>query len=178
VASTGSTRTAGNTNGSQTSTRKKFTEADIQGMQKFFFQDNIQTDIGDINGVAVITPAQYMDLMGISNFTLQYAYGTANIPSGVVKRAYGFDFYVRNPVVVLDSSNVLKAEGAAGATGDQDCAIFFSPQYVRRAVGSIIPFIRLNDPTMYGDVFSMLVRFGAAPARNDNKGVYLLYESN
>jgi hypothetical protein len=188
VASTGSNRAAGgSTNGqfspggtavAQTGNRKAFTENDIIGMQKFFYADDIITDIEPVNGVAIITPSQYSDLIKIDNFKRADAYGVSNIPSGVVKRAYGFDFYVRSKVLALNSSDVLLGEGVTGATDSQDCAIFYSPQYVRRAIGAIKTYVNQGEATMYGDILSTMVRFGGAPARNDNKGVYLLFEDN
>jgi len=178
IPSTGGTRPAGNSTGNQTSTRLKFVEADIINMQQLFFKDDVVNELDDIQGVAIITPAQYADLIALDSFKRADAYGSPNIPSGVVRRAYGFDFYVRSRVVAVNVSDVLLAEGAAGTTTTQDCAIFYSPQYVRRAVGSIMPFVDEDKPEYYGSLFSMLVRFGASPARNDNKGVYLLFENN
>lgn len=178
VASTGSNRTAGNTTGAQTGNRKAFTENDIVGMQQFFFGDDVVNELESINGVAIVTPAQYADLIKLDSFKRADAYGKSNIPEGVIRRAYGFDFYVRSSVVSVDASNVLRAEGAAGATTTQDSAIFYSPQYVRRAMGAIKTYVNVGEATLYGDVFSTMVRFGALAARNDNKGVYLLYEDN
>jgi hypothetical protein len=178
IASTGSSRTPGNTTGAQTGSRKAFTENDIIGIQQMFFADNVQNELDAVNGVALITPAQYADLIKLDNFKRADAYGQSNIPNGVVKRAYGFDFYVRSSVISVDASNVLRAEGAAGATTTQDCAIFWSPDYVRRALGAIKVYVNIGEATLYGDVFSTMVRFGAVPTRNDNKGIYLLYEDN
>lgn len=178
IASTGSSRTPGNTTGAQTGNRKAFTEADIIGIQQMFYADDVQNELEAVNGVAIITPRQYADLIALDNFKRADAYGTGNIPSGVMKRAYGFDFYVRSSVVSVDASNVLRSEGAAGATTTQDTAIFYSPSYVRRALGAIKTYVNVGEATLYGDVFSTMVRFGALAARNDNKGVYLLYEDN
>lgn len=190
VASTGSARAAGgSTNGqitpgtagpavAQTSTRKAFTENDIIGIQKFFYGDDIVTELEPVQGVAIVTPAQYSDLIKLDNFKKADAYGVSNIPSGVVKRAYGFDFYVRSKVVALNASDALLGEGVTGSADTQDGALFYSPQYVRRAMGAIQTFINSGDAAYYGDYFSTLVRFGGAPARNDNKGVYILFEDN
>lgn len=183
LASTGSARAAGNTNGAQTGNRKAFTIADLTNVQRIFFKDNVSNELEAINGVAIITPSQYQDLMQIANFSQYLQYGSAILPEGVMRRAFGFDFYVRNLSVNLDNSAVLKAEGAAGATTDQDAAVFFHPNYVRRAVGPYMPLFDQGSggngkPEYYGSLFSAMIRFGAAAARNDNKGVVLLYESN
>lgn len=178
IASTGTNRTTGNTTGAQTGNRKAFTEADIVGIQQLFFADDVQNELDAVNGIAIVTPAQYSDLIKLDSFKRADAYGKSNIPDGVVRRAYGFDFYVRSSVVSVDVSNVLRAEGAVGATTTQDTAIFYSPQYVRRALGAIKVYTNIDDATTYGSTFSTMVRFGALAARNDNKGVYLLYEDN
>lgn len=178
IPSTGSARVAGNSLGSQTGNRKAFTEADILNIQRLFFADDIVNELGDIQGVAVITPRQYSDLIALDSFKRADAYGQSNIPNGVVRRAYGFDFYVRSRVNTLTSGDALKAEGAVAAATDQDAALFYSPEYVRRASGVIQPFLDLDKPEYYGSIFSMLVRFGAQVARNDNKGVYILFEDN
>lgn len=178
-ASTGSTRAAGNTTGNQTSTRKAFTEADIINIQKQFFKDDVQNELGEINGVALLTPSQYADLIALSAFKDADKYGRSNIPSGVVARAYGFDFYVRSRVVAMNSSDVLLAdEETAGTTNTQDAALFWHPDYVRKALGSITPFIEEGKADYYGDLFSMMVRFGGSPVRNDAKGIYVLFEDN
>src|SRR6187549_431100 len=173
-ASTGTTRAAGRP--AQTGNRKGFGIADILAVQQRFFADDVQADLEEINGIAVMTPRQYSDLLAIAQFTDADKYGSSAIPSGVVRRAFGFDIYVRSQVVVLDSSDALKAEGATGATGDQDAAIFYSPSYVRRAVGAIKTYVDSDKPEYYGSIFSTMVRFGAIAARNDNKGAYLLFE--
>lgn len=176
--STGATRTPGNTTGGQTGNRKAFTEADIIKMQNQFFVDDLQQDISDIRGIAIVTPRQYNDLISIDNFKRYDALGTSNIPSGVIRRAYGFDFYVRSTVLSVNGADALNAMDAAGTTTTQDAAIFYSADYVRRAVGSIKTYLANDEPEYYGSIFSCMVRFGASVARNDNKGVYILFEDN
>jgi hypothetical protein len=178
-ASTGTARAAGNASlGSQTGNRKAFTENDIIDVRQRFMTDNVVNDSGPVNGLAIISPSQYTDLLKLDNFKRYDALGRTNIPDGVVARAYGFDFYIRQGVFAIASGGTLKSDGAAGATDDQDGALFYSPDMVRRAKGAVVPFVKENDPAYYGSIFSMLVRWGASPARNDNKGTYVLYESN
>lgn len=173
---TAQTRTA--TGPSQTGTRNKFGKDDLVKIRQFFFKDDIITTNVDPACVAVLTAEQYSDLSGLPNVAEAQKYGNATFPSGVVDRILGFDIYIRSSVLVYDNSDALKAPGSAAAATDQDAAIFYHPDYVRRAVGAIQPFVRLKDPTMYGDIFSMLLRFGAAPVRNDNKGVVVMMEDN
>lgn len=175
IASSGNARVASGP--AQTGNRAKFTLADLLAVKQRFHADDVVPDNSPVNGVAVITPAQYSDILAISELTDSDKFGTPGLPSGVVARVLGFDIYVRSSVVVVDSTDVLKAEGAAGAIGDQDAAVFYSPTFVRRAKGAVKVYIDNDKPEYYGSIFSTMVRFGAAPARNDNKGVYLLFEN-
>jgi hypothetical protein len=178
-ASTGVARPAGNTTGSQTGTRKAITTADLTNIQAQFMVDDVQNELGEVNGVALLTPKMYADLLAIEAFTNANWYGKATIPSGVIARAYGFDFYVRSKVVAVDVANALLAdEETAPAATTQDASLFWHPDYVRRAKGATKTYVDEDKPEYYGSIFSAMQRFGAAPARNDNKGIYVLYEDN
>lgn len=167
---------------SQTGTRLPFGKDDFVRARQIFFGDNVIKGNVDLSGVAVLTAQQYGDLIGLPNVAEAQKYGRATFPSGIVDRVLGFDIYVRSNVLVYDNSDALKvqptAAGYAAAATDQDAALFFHPKFVRRAVGAIIPFVRMKDPLYYGDIFDMLVRFGAAPVRNDNKGIVVMMEDN
>ena len=163
---------------SQTGTRNRFGKDDLLAVRQLFFKDDIITTNVDPMCVAVLTAEQYSDLSGLPNVAEAQKYGRAIFPSGVVDRILGFDIYIRSSVLVYDNSDALKAPGATAAATDQDAAIFYHPDYVRRAVGAIVPMVQLKNPTYYGDIFSMLLRFGAAPVRNDNKGVVIMMEDN
>lgn len=161
---------------SQTGSRKEITIADILAINTRFYQDDIVGGTDGVQGIAIITPAMHADLLAIPQFTDADKYGKSNIPSGVASRAFGFDWYVRSSVVVTDGADALKAEGAAAAATDQDAAIFYSSDYVRRAKSGIKVLVNIDVPELLGSTFNALCRFGASPARNDNKGVYLLFE--
>lgn len=176
VPTTGTGRAA--SGASQTGNRRAVTAADIINVRQRFFADDIVggSSSNNVNGLAIITPAMYSDLLKISQFTDYDKYGSSNIPSGVVSRAFGFDFYIRSSVVVTNASDALKAEGAAAAATDQDAAIFYSPEFVRKAKGAVNIYMDNDKPEYLGSLMNAEVRFGSAPARNDNKGVYLLFE--
>jgi hypothetical protein len=177
-ATTGAARPAGNSNGGQTGNRKAMTEADLVTIQGKFFADDVVTELEDVQGIAIITPRMYADLITLDNFKRADAYGVSNIPSGVVRRAYGFDFYVRSSVIVADNANAIVAEGSVPAATHQDAALFYSPSFVRKALGERKTYLNADLAEYYGSIFSMMVRFGASPARNDGKGIYLIYEDN
>lgn len=173
---TGATRTASGP--SQTGTRTSFNAADFRAVRTLFFSDDVVTENTDVQGIAVLTPAMYADLLAISEVTDASKYGRASLPSGVIDRLLGFDIYIRSRVIVYDTADALKAEGAAAVATDQDAALFYHPDYVRRAVGATHIFVNAGVAEYYGDIFSALQRFGALAARNDNKGIVTLMESN
>jgi hypothetical protein len=175
IPTTGTTRTA-NTAAGQTGNRKGIDIADINDINTRFYEDDIVGGTDGVNGIAIITPKQLSDLRNISQFTDAEKYGSSNLASGVAVRAFGFDFYIRSSVVRTNNSDVLKAQGAAAAVTDQDAAIFYSPEFVRRAKSGIQVLFADNTPEYLGGIMNARCRFGAAPARNDNKGVYLMFE--
>lgn len=176
IPTTGTTRAA--EGASQSGNRKGLSKNDIITARQRFFKDDIVGGVSSngVQGIAIITPAQYSDLLKISEFVDGEKYGRSNIPDGVISRAFGFDFYIRSSVLVTDASDVLKAQGAAAAATDQDAAIFYSPEFVRRAKSGIQVLVDDNKPEYLGGIMNARCRFGAAPARNDNKGVYLMFE--
>jgi hypothetical protein len=171
---TGTSRAA--SGASQTGNRKGIAIANILAINNRFYSDDIVGGQDGVQGIAIITPAMLSDLMGIPQFTDADKYGRSSIPTGIAARAFGFDWYVRSSVVVTDGADALKAEGAAAAATDQDAAIFYSSDYVRRAKSGIQILMDTDKPEYLGSLFNARCRFGAAPARNDNKGVYLLFE--
>lgn len=174
MASTGAARVA--TGPAQTGNRKKFTKDDLIKVRQKFFADDVVNENADVMGIAILTPAQYGDLLEITDLTEAQKYGRATFPSGVIDRVLGFDIYVRSTVIVTDSADALKAEGAAGAATDQDAALFFHPSMVRRAKGAVKVYVNPDKAEYYGTIMSNMVRFGASPARNDNRGIVMLFE--
>lgn len=178
IPSTGSARPATDKSGTQTGNRKAITVTDIVDVQSVFHKEDVVPDNSEVMGIAVIPYSMKADLLKIAQFTDADKYGRSSIPSGVLARAFGFDWYVRSSVLRLDASNALKAQGAADATDDQNAAIFYSPAYVRAALGSVKVYINEAKADYYGSIMSTMVRFGAVASRNDKKGIVLLYEDN
>jgi len=176
IKSTGAARAAAGP--SQTGNRNAFTLNDIIKVRQMFFQDDVITENADLMGIAILTPTQLADLLAQSNILEAQKYGRANFPSGVFDRALGFDIYVRSSVVVYSNADALKAEGASAAATDQDAAVFYHPNFVRRAKGALKMFVNPDRAEYYGTLMSALQRFGAAPARNDNKGIAVIIEDD
>lgn len=180
VPTTGSSRAVESKNGVQTGNRKAVTVADIVSVQQQFHKTDVLPENEDLMGVAVIPYSMKSDLLKLSQFTEadKAGVGRNGLPNGVLARAFGFDWYIRSEVLLLNSSDALKAEGATEAAADQNTAIFYSPNYVRLAMGSISASVSAYREEYYGHIMSAIARFGAAPARNDKKGIVLLYEDN
>lgn len=180
VATTGSNRAVESKNGVQTGNRKAVTVNDLANVQQIFHKQDVLPENEDLMGVAVIPYSMKTDLLKISQFTEadKAGLGRNGLPNGVLARAFGFDWYIRSEALLLNSSNALKAEGASEAADDQNAAIFYSPNYVRLAMGAIRADVSEYKPEYYGHIMSALAMFGGTAARNDKKGIVLLYEDN
>ncbi len=180
IATTGSSRAVESKNGVQAGNRLAVTVNDIANVQQQFHKTDVLPENEDLMGVAVIPYSMKTDLLKIAQFTDadKAGLGRSSLPSGVLARAFGFDWYIRSEALVVDVSNNLKAEGAVEAATDQNTAIFYSPDYVRLAMGSIRADVSEYKPEYYGHIMSAIARFGATAARNDKKGIVLLYEDN
>lgn len=179
VPTTGSTRAVESKNGVQTGNRKAVTIADLAKVQQQFHKTDVVPENEEVNGIAVIPYSMKTDLIQIAQFSDADKAGRAtSLPGGVLYRAFGFDWYLRSEVLLLDNGDALKAEGAAEATGDQNTAIFYSPDMVRLAMGAVRADVSEYKPDYYGHIMSALAMFGATAARNDKKGIVLLFEDN
>lgn len=179
VPTTGTARPVESKNGVQTGNRKAVTIDNIASVQQFFHKTDVQPENEEVNGIAVIPYSMKTDLIKLSQFIEADKAGRqTSLPGGVLYRAFGFDWYLRSEVLLLNSSDALKSEGAAEATTDQNTAIFYSPDMVRLAMGSIRADVSEYKPEYYGHIMSALAMSGATAARNDKKGIVLLYEDN
>lgn len=181
VPTSGTARAAESKNGVQTGNRNAVTIADIASVQQFFHKTDVLPENEDLNGVAVIPYSMKTDLIKIAQFTDAEKAGPGRnvaLPAGVLARAFGFDWYIRSEALLLDTGDALKAEGAAEAASDQNAAIFYSPNYVRLAMGATRADVSEYKPEYYGHIMSALAMFGGTAARNDKKGIVLLFENN
>ena len=180
VPSTGASRAVESKNGVQTGNRLAITINDLVSVQQIFHKTDVLPENEAVQGVAVIPYSMKSDLLKISQFTDadKAGLGRSSVPDGVLARALGFDWYVRSEAITLNVSNVLNAEGAAEAATDQNAAVFYSPNYVRLAMGATRVDVSEYRPEYYGHIMSGLAMFGGVAARNDKKGIVILYEDN
>lgn len=180
IKTTGAPRAAGAPGA--TGNRNAITKADFLNVKKLFDSQNIP----QANRCAILSPAMYADLLGISDFTFAYAYGSPILPSGALGSIVGFNVYLRgletggvvtySGTPVYDNNFNLKAEGATPASTDNQSAIFWHPDFVRRAKGAVKLYVNVDRADYYGSLFSAIVRFGALAARSDIKGVAVVTE--
>lgn len=184
IVTTGASRAVDSKGGVETGTRKALTIADLTNVKQQFHKQDVTQENEDVMGIAVLPYAMYNDLLQIAQFTQYLQYGAgAVVPSGVIARAFGFDFYVRSQVNInakttgAGSIGALAADGAAEAVDDCQSALFWHPDYVRRAKGAPKIYIQTDKPEYYGSIFSCMLRCGFIAARADGKGVVSLTET-
>lgn len=174
VRTTGAARPAGSPGA--TGNRKKLTEADIIRAAEIFDKMPGVTHTGRY----CVLPAEMIaDLRGIDNFKRQDAYGSSNIPDGVIARIHGFWVFSREYVGRYTNAGtpVKKLSGQANATSDNLAALFWHEQMVNRAKSGVKAFTDEDKPEYYGSVFSFLCRAGGKH-RKDKKGVLALVEDH
>jgi len=100
-----------------------------------------------------------------------------NSTSGTINgQLYGFNIKKRATVLRSDGINILMPS-AEISESDVAVALAWQADMVERAVGTIKMFERRDDPTMYGDTYSFLVRAGGRARRGDGLGVYTLEQA-
>ncbi len=129
---------------------------------------------------ALINAKMLEDLFGISEFKSSDYVNQKRIEDAPHTFTWmGIKWFVRSRANVYTNAAtpVLKAVGAAGAATDNGAAIFWHPDFVRRAEGAVKVFLDIDNPSYYGSVFSAAVRYGAFGARVDGKGIVNLVET-
>ena len=162
--------TAANANSSATGYRLNFGLYDIRQMKKLFDSQNVPAAdrhmLLSANAIdqiiSDIIVSKYRD--SVSQF---------NLATGEVGNLMGFKIHTRATAGVYNNAGtpVIKAYGAAGAADDNDSIIAWHKMSLRRAQGETIIYEDKKNPLWYGDLYSMLRRFGCTIGRNDEVGV-------
>ena len=174
VPTTGTATRNSDARGSTVSTVKVLVKADILAAKSVLDLDGVPTEGRRL----LVPPSMHNDLLLLDEFTRMDAYGTSNIPDGMVGWVFGFQVMVRRQVTSHTTATyAIKDPAAATAVTDIAGAIAWHPSFVRRANGSIKTFLNIDDPAYFGSIFSTAVRFGALIARNDNVGLVQIIET-
>jgi hypothetical protein len=158
-----------------TGLRKKFMPADLKAASLKLDKDGVSiedrfcifsADMYD-QFTDALTETQYRD------FSKAY-----DEKSGILGKLFGFTIYKRASVLAFSNATppVVKAYGAAGAATDNDAVLCWQKNALERALGEIVPFENMGDPTYYGDIYSFLVRMGGRKRRDDQKGVLVIVQ--
>lgn len=157
-----------------TGVRKSVMLSDIKDIKKMMDNWNIPQE-----GRVACLDAEMMDqltsTLGPSTYKDFSQYFDA--ANGVLGRLYGFDFLApRSTVIRYNATAVPMDPDSAESLTDNSGALFWQRDLVVRAMGNNELFESVGEPTMYGDVYSALLRAGGRIKRNDSKGVIALVQ--
>lgn len=160
-----------------TGNRKRVVKADIQAVLTILNRQNIPM----AGRFGLITADMLEDFMLIDEFA-NSDYNSSKPYSQEQPETFyfmGINWFVRSSANVFDNSGTpaLKLKTANTAATDNNGALIWHRDAVRRAEGGVKSFVDANNPLYYGDVLSALVRAGGIGARKDGKGIVNLVEA-
>ena len=135
------------------------------------------------DGRIVFFPAKMKnDLMRIADIRKRSDFGIETLPNGVVSRIMGFRVMYRSQAAVYNNgatpTSVDLLAGAAPTTANA-AALFFHPDFVRKAFYAVQANIGQPDPLLSGgEAFNAIMKMGASPTYPDYKGVVALVEEH
>lgn len=173
ITTTGASRDAYITNA--TGQRKALTTKDVLALQtKFDLQDVPAAD-----RYLLLDAVMYNDLLGdmIESQKIGF-FAQADAKKGIVGELYGFKVMKRSTVLRFTSAGALvkTSESATLNATDLAAGLAFHKDAVSVAMGEVVMFDSVNNPTYYGDIYSFLVRTGGAKRRTDGKGIFAIVE--
>ena len=161
---------------SGTGNRKKLTAKDLKAAQLLLNKQNVPME-GRHALMSADMFQQLTDDLSVNDYRdFSAAY---NIKDGVLGRLFGFNIMMRSSVVTYtnDTVPVINAYGATPDTADNDAVLCWQTDALERALGSVKFFERIDDPTYYGNVYSLSVRMGGRKRRSDAKGVVAIIQA-
>lgn len=149
----------------------KFTKDNVHEVMAKFNKEDVPQE----GRTLLIDADQHMQL--INSLTAKESeafYSQVDTARGVIGRLFSFDIMLRSKALLFDES--LKAKEFIGEAEETDLtgALAWHKDSVCRAMGEVVMFGQEGDPTMYGDVYSFLLRAGGRSIRADQKGVVAL----
>jgi hypothetical protein len=161
---------------SATGTRKTLTAADFKRAMVVLNKANVSK----VDRIALLDSDMLGELLDDPLLTSRDVTKEADYKEGRVARLYGFDIMERSelPVYTNAAPPVKKAVGAAGAAADNKSSLFFQKNALAMAMGDKDFFENKQDPTYYGDIYSMLLRAGGRQRRSDGKGVVSIIQAH
>jgi hypothetical protein len=177
LASTYTIRTTGSAvlahTASATGYRKAFTKSDVKNAMDYFNNQDIPQE-GRYMLVDAVMYGQLLD-----SLTTQEAmafHSQVDLANGVLGKLYGFNIMMRSKASRYTYLLVPKLWTAAGAATDHAAVLCWHTNSICRALGEVVPFESLNDPTYYGDIYSFLIRAGGRAMRNGVEGLLAIVQ--
>lgn len=159
-----------------TGKRKAITTKDVLALATKFDLQNIPAD----NRYLLLDAVMYADILAdmVESQKIGF-FAQADAKKGIVGELYGFKVMKRSTVLRIssDGSIVKTSEGAKIAATDVAAGLAFHSDAVSVAMGEVVMFDSVSNPTYYGDIYSFLIRTGGAKRRNDNKGIFAIVEA-
>lgn len=162
---------------SATGNRKKLTTEDVLALATKFDLQDIPAE----NRYLLLPAMMYADLLAdmVESQKIGF-FATADAKRGIVGELYGFKVMKRSHVLRYTSSGNLVKTSESGTLAATDLAagLAFHTDAVSVAMGEVVMFDSMSNPTYYGDIYSFLVRAGGAKRRNDGKGIFAIVEAS
>lgn len=157
-----------------TGNRQKFSFQDLRRAQILMNRQNIPK----ADRKCLLSSELYGQLMDDTALLQRDFAKELEMKDGVIGRLFGFDLMERSTTATYDNSAtpVVKAVGALGAAADNESAICWQKAQVEAALGEVLMFEDLGQPTQYGDVYSALVRMGGRKRRSTAAGIVALVQ--
>lgn len=156
--------------GVATGARKVFGLFDMKRAFTFMANQNVGMD----GWVMVMTPNMYQELLD-DILISKYRNSTPelDVKTGIVDRLMNFDIYLRTTTTTYtnDGTPARKAVGAAGATTDNDSAVFWSESAVCSAIGNNKLMYNADQAAYGGDVMRGFIYMGGSKERSTEVGV-------
>ena len=156
-------------NGPTGASRKTMNAAALRSARLIMNKANVSKE----NRFALLTSTMYDELIlelstsSVANIELLKA---ADLPKGVLLRLYGFNIIERSSVALFSSLSV-QAPGTTETSGMMYGGFCWQQDMIEKAVGEVKMFENQNDPVLYGDVYSALVRAGGRARYSGATGV-------
>lgn len=169
---------AASANGPNSRTNQKLTAANLANARLIMNQLNIPKEGRYCLLPSIMYDELMQELAGTTVGNLELL-KSADLPAGVLFKLYGFNIMERSSVALMSQSTpTVQAPGTTEASTHGYAAICWQKDMVEKAVGEIKMFENLNDPTLYGNVYSALVRAGGRARYSDAMGVVPIIQAD
>lgn len=157
---------------SATGKRKALVEADVLKLMTRFNA----ADLPQEGRYLLLDAHMYSQLLASLTNNQQNAFAAcADVKRGVVGKLHSFNVMLRSTVGLYSADKTPKDITSASET-DLAASLAWHESCVCRALGDQEMFSSEDDPTYYGDIYSILVRAGGRRMRADGEGVIAIVQ--